>query len=261
LAQESSQFSTWASGGDQDRFACTGEEAVAYLRMTRLAIDLSAGTVRVSSILVVLLCWLVPAGGAVTNSNFAASLTNGSLSGTQFVVHYSYDASGISGAAEDYLPLLSFDFALRGIQFSRTNIQQGGQVIFHYSKIYNVTAEFYPAIDGPSNAPVNNIAFGFGGPGVIGYTDTNAQYGSGVFFLNPSNSPPQTLSMTVVTNCVRISFKTTSNAQYVVQYTDNLYPTNWITFTNLSGNGSTVTVTDSGVALRAKRFYRAGVLP
>src|SRR5207249_7216731 len=67
-------------------------------------------------------------------------------------------------------------------------IQQGGQVILHYGKLYNVTAEFYPAIDGPPGAPVNNIAFGFGGPGTIGYSDTNGQYGAGAFLLNPISS-------------------------------------------------------------------------
>jgi hypothetical protein len=32
------------------------------------------------------------------------------------------------------------------------------------------------------NSPVQNITFGFGGPGVIGYIDLNGQFGSGSFF-------------------------------------------------------------------------------
>src|SRR5215472_5920112 len=108
---------------------------------------------------------------AVTNASFVAYLTNGSLSGLEFPVQYSYDAAGITGGPEDYLQLLSFDFNLQGTQFSGTNIQQGGQVIFHYAKLYNITAEFYPSIDGPAGAPVNQIAFGFGESGSIGYSD------------------------------------------------------------------------------------------
>jgi hypothetical protein len=51
----------------------------------------------------------------------------------------------------------------------------------------NVTASFQGIL--PPNSPVNNITFGFGGPGVIGYIDLNNQFGSGSFTINAVPEP------------------------------------------------------------------------
>ena len=45
----------------------------------------------------------------------------------------------------------------------------------------NVTASFQVFL--PPGAPVKNITFGFGGPGIIGYIDLGGQFGSGSFEL------------------------------------------------------------------------------
>jgi hypothetical protein len=55
-------------------------------------------------------------------------------------------------------------------------------VILRDGVLENVTASFQVRL--PPNAPVNNITFGFGGPGVIGYVDLNNQYGDGSFTFN-----------------------------------------------------------------------------
>ena len=36
----------------------------------------------------------------------------------------------------------------------------------------------------PPNSPVNNITFGFGGDGVIGYIDLDNQFGGGSFTIS-----------------------------------------------------------------------------
>src|SRR5262249_51924198 len=70
-------------------------------------------------------------------------------------------------------------FTLLGVPFTRNDIFQGGQVIFRDGVLVNVTASFQVVL--PPNSPVNNITFGFGGPGVIGYIDLHDQFGSGSF--------------------------------------------------------------------------------
>jgi hypothetical protein len=198
----------------------------------------------------------------ITNASFVASLTSGSLSGVQFTVSYSYDNAGITAGSEDYLPLQSFDFDLLGAHFSKNDIYQGGQVIFHHGILYNVTADFDPAVSGaPTNAPLNSIAFGFGGPGIIGYTDKQGEYGSGVFSLISSNIIPKVVSVSIVGNGLQLVFTTTNHLNYVVEYTADLVPTNWISLTNLTATGTTTTVADPGAASQPQRFYRVGLVP
>lgn len=123
-----------------------------------------------------------------------ASLTTGSLSGTNFVVSFSYDNSSLTGTGQEFLSLLSFNFTLLGTQFTQADIQQGGQAIFQNGTLENVTAAFFPPP--PVNAPVSDIAFGFGGPGVIGYIDLNRQFGEGSYSLaSIVPEPPTFLSL------------------------------------------------------------------
>ena len=116
---------------------------------------------------------------AIITLSFQGSLTSGSLAGTKFDGSFSYDSSGTTGGSEDFLPLLSFDFDLLGVPFSRSNIGQGGQVIFHDGLLFNVTAAFLA--NEPPGSPVSSIAFGFGGPGTIGYLDLQRNFGAGDF--------------------------------------------------------------------------------
>ena len=96
-----------------------------------------------------------------------------------FPVTFSYDSDEVNPVGESFVPLESFHFVLPGVPFALNDIFQGGQAIFEDSVIENVTASFQVIL--PPNSPVNNITFGFGGPGVIGYIDSNNQPGSGTF--------------------------------------------------------------------------------
>jgi hypothetical protein len=108
-----------------------------------------------------------------------ASLGDGSLAGTTFQVTFSYDADQVAEVGDSYVELQSFDFTLLGTTFSRRWIFQGGQAIFQDGVIQNVTASFQVFM--PPDSPVNNITFGFGGDGAIGYIDLDGQFGSGSF--------------------------------------------------------------------------------
>jgi hypothetical protein len=96
-----------------------------------------------------------------------------------FPVTFSYDSNKVNPVGQSFVPLESFDFVLLGVPFTLNDHFQGGQAIFEDSVIENVTASFQVFL--PPNSPVNNITFGFGGPGVIGYIDLNNQFGSGTF--------------------------------------------------------------------------------
>ena len=109
-------------------------------------------------------------------------LNQGSLAGTHFIVSFSYDAEQVAPEGESWVPLKSFDFQLGDAYFSRDWIFQGGQVILRDGVIENVTASFQVFM--PPNSPVKNITFGFGGPGVSGYTDNYDQYGEGSFTIS-----------------------------------------------------------------------------
>ncbi|HEX6463739.1 MAG TPA: hypothetical protein VFZ98_04775 [Vicinamibacterales bacterium] len=108
-----------------------------------------------------------------------ASLDDGSLAGTTFSVIYSYDADQVSDVGDSYVSLNSFDFTLLGVDFTRGDIFQGGQVIFQDGVAVNVTASFQVFL--PDGSPVSNITFGFGNPLGIGYTDLDGNFGSGSF--------------------------------------------------------------------------------
>ena len=131
---------------------------------------------------------------------FDAALTSGSLAGTDFMGSFSYDGSMVNPTdPEDFVTLLSFDFDLDGVHFSRSNITQGGQAIFHFGQLFNQTAAFFPQISGPASAPLLDIAFGFGGPGVIGYVGLDHNFGAGSFTVTPE---PR---MTIVLICVCVA--------------------------------------------------------
>ena len=134
--------------------------------------------VAVISVLLFATSWTVDAANMVVMT-LDASFDTGSLAGTTFSVCYSFDADAVAPVGETYLPLNSFDFTLRGASFTRNHIFQGGQVIFTDSVLENVTASFQVFL--PPHSPVKNVTFGFGGPGIIGYSDLHDQFGSGSF--------------------------------------------------------------------------------
>jgi hypothetical protein len=107
------------------------------------------------------------ANAADVQYEFQASLTDGPLQGTSFVGTFSFDAGGITGVGMEYLTLTSLDFNLLGTTFTRADIKQGGQAILDNGKLDYFTAAFFPPP--PLASPVQDIAFGFGGPGIIGY--------------------------------------------------------------------------------------------
>lgn len=110
---------------------------------------------------------------------FDASLDDGSLAGTTFTVSFSYDADQVSEQGDSYVQLASFDFTLLGVNFTRSDIFQGGQLIFHDGVLDNVTASFQVIL--PPDSPVSNITFGFGSSGGIAYIDLDGQFGNGSF--------------------------------------------------------------------------------
>jgi uncharacterized protein (TIGR03437 family) len=118
----------------------------------------------------------------IVSGTLLASLRSGSLAGTSFPVSFGYDAGQAPPQGQAFLQLITFSFTLRGIPFTRNEIFQGGQVILRDGKFENVTASFQVRL--PPNSPVNNITFGFGGDGVIGYIDLAGNYGSGTFDLS-----------------------------------------------------------------------------
>jgi hypothetical protein len=134
---------------------------------------------RFTVVLFLLITYAAAGRSELVTSSLHASLDTGGLAGTRFPVSFSYDSSQVQPVGESYVQLNSFDFTLLGVQFTRQDIFQGGQVIFHDGVITDVTASFQVFL--PPNSPVQNITFGFGGPGVIGYIDLNGQFGSGSF--------------------------------------------------------------------------------
>jgi hypothetical protein len=195
--------------------------------------------------------------GSVATVILSAILDTGSLAGTMFSVTLTYDPDQVNPVGESFVTLESFDFLLQGVQFSRNNIFQGGQAIFENGVIDNVTVSFQVIL--PPNSPVNNITFGFGGPGVIGYIDLNNQSGSGKFRF-PSASVQNQYFLTQVADGAgwRTTFNlanpSTATVNYQVQLKDDFGNPLTITaggqfgssFDGMLSPGSSATLTSSG---------------
>jgi hypothetical protein len=136
---------------------------------------------RFTAALFLLTAYAAAGRGELVTGSLLASLDTGSLAGTRFSASFSYDSSQVQPVGDSYVELHSFDLTLLGVQFTKQDTFQGGQVIFHAGAITSVTASFQVIL--PANSPVRNITFGFGGPGVIGYIDLDAQNGSGSFLI------------------------------------------------------------------------------
>ena len=134
-----------------------------------------------SSILLCLLFNVVAHAQNIVYATLNASLDDGSLAGTTFTILFSYDADQVADSGQSYVPLNSFDFTLLGVQFTRDDIFQGGQVIFQDGVLQNVTASFQVRL--PPDSPVQNITFGFGDPMGVAYIDLDGEFGSGSLVL------------------------------------------------------------------------------
>jgi hypothetical protein len=120
---------------------------------------------RVAGLLFLLLAAALLAPASTVDFAFDATLQTGSLAGTSFAGTGSYDNAALTGAGTEYAFLTALDFTVDGALFSKTDIDQGGQAVLQDGTLDYFTAAFFP-----SSGPFNDLAFGFGGPGVIGYS-------------------------------------------------------------------------------------------
>jgi hypothetical protein len=165
---------------------------------------LNARQVAVAVLIIVLSAFVSCAGATPIPFTFDASLQTGPLSGTQFSGTASYDNQGETGIGPEFLPLTSLNFSLLGFPFTLADISQGGQAILQDGTLSYFTAAFFPASP-PS--PVNDIAFGFGGPGIIGYsTPPGFNFGEGVYTVTPIPEPPTLLLCCIALCCSSFLF-------------------------------------------------------
>jgi hypothetical protein len=141
------------------------------------------------------------ASASTIEFEFEASLETGALAGTQFFGTASYDDSGITGVGEEFLPLTSLDFSFLGETFTLADIGQGGQVILEDGTFSYFTAAFFPS----APSPIDDIAFGFGGPGVIGYsTPPGFNFGLGAYEIVTPVPEPQPFVLCAVAFCASL---------------------------------------------------------
>jgi hypothetical protein len=126
------------------------------------------------------------ANAATIGFDFDATLSTGPLAGTSFSGTGSYDNQGQTGKGQEYFSLTSFDFTLLDSTFTKANIYQGGQAILNNGVLFTFTAALIP----PPNSSISNIAFGFGGPHVIGYEMLGPNsFGSGSYTVAAAPEP------------------------------------------------------------------------
>lgn len=137
--------------------------------------------------LVGLLFAVKAAAASSVTYGFTATLDTGALQGTRFGGSFAFDPAGATGIGQDFLTLTALDFNLLGTRFTRADIDQGGQAILQDGHLLYFTAAIFP--ESPTS-PVSDIAFGFGGPGVIGYVARGAQgIGLGEYVITASPVP------------------------------------------------------------------------
>jgi len=156
---------------------------------------------------------IAPSIAAVIPFAFDATLQTGPLAGTVFSGNAGYDNAGETGHGQEFLPLSTLFFTLDGVAFTRADISQGGQAILQNGTLSYFTAAFFPPP--PDGSPVSDIAFGFGGPGIIGYVVTPNQFGSGIYTFTaavPEPSPMAPLMLGLLaavaprlTACLRVA--------------------------------------------------------
>ncbi|ACC85056.1 PEP-CTERM sorting domain-containing protein [Nostoc punctiforme] len=123
-----------------------------------------------------------PTQAAIVTYDFDASLNTGALQGTKFPGTFSYDNSEQTGIGQEFISLKTLDFSLLGTTFTKADLSQGGQVIINNGNVEDFTAAFFSPF---------NIAFGFGGPGIIGYSGLGTS-GEGVYTIRAETVPEPT---------------------------------------------------------------------
>lgn len=151
-------------------------------------------TTRVLTLLVLMsLASLKVVTAATIDFQFTASLQTGALAGTDFTGTASYNNQGVTGTGTEYLLLTSLDFSLLGYPFTLADVDQGGQAILQNGTLEYFTAAFFPE---SSTAPVNDLAFGFGGPEIIGYsTAPGFNPGMGTYAITQASPEPSSLAL------------------------------------------------------------------
>lgn len=132
-------------------------------------------------------CFVTASRASLITYEFTSDLMSGPLSGTQFSGRFSYDSSSGTGTGHEFLPLTSLDFTIGGVQFDKSDLHQGGQVITDEGRASFFTGAFFPPP--PDHSPVNAVAFGFGGPGIIGYVGRDGTPGAGKYVLTGVPEP------------------------------------------------------------------------
>lgn len=140
-----------------------------------------------AAILILLALFAAPASATIVHKSFVATLTDGPYAGTVFPGTFSYDDASVTGVGTDYVALTSLNFTLKGVAFTRNDIDQGGQALLQDGVLWYFTAAIFPPTPWPS--PVSDIAFGFGGPGVIGYIAGAQEFGLGEYVIGPAAVP------------------------------------------------------------------------
>jgi hypothetical protein len=149
-------------------------------------------------LLIVFCCFTSPANATTISFQFDSTLQTGALTGTQFTGTASFDNAGSTGVGIEYLFLTSLNFTLDGETFTRADIDQGGQAVLENGTLSYFTAAFFPEETCPS-CPIDDIAFGFGGPGVIGYSvSPGFNPGLGAYVIETPVPEPSTLSLSVM---------------------------------------------------------------
>jgi hypothetical protein len=129
----------------------------------------------------------LPANAAIIHKSFVATLDTGAYSGTVFPGTFSYNNATVTGVGTEYVGLTSLNFTLKGVAFTRFDIDEGGQAVLEDGVFSYFTAAIFPPTPWP--APVSDIAFGFGGPGVIGYITGANDFGSGTYMIVSASVP------------------------------------------------------------------------
>ena len=104
------------------------------------------------------------AKAATVDFQFNAALQTGALAGTDFSGTASYDNQGETGSGTEYFSLTSLNFTLLGVSFTKADIDLGWAGNPPKRRFVRLYGGIFPPA--ASNAPVSDIAFGFGGPGI-----------------------------------------------------------------------------------------------
>jgi probable HAF family extracellular repeat protein len=174
-----------------------------------------------------------------TTVQHAFSYRNGVMSDLGTLGGSSSSASAINSAG------LIVGYATDGNEVANAFLYDGSQMINLMTLL-------------PANSGWTNLA------SADGINDAGQIIGSGyladgeyqAYLLTPTSAPVSIFDPSFQGNSFSFSFATQSGRSYSGQFATPLLSTNsWITFTNLTGNGSVVRVTDSSLT-SAQRYYR-----